>query len=209
MVLENALLGVLLISVSTSFLISVIYKIFMDQEELKNLKKKMKELQEKSKEAREKGQEDEAMEHTQEIMSQQSKMFKMQMKPMAVTFIVIIPIFWLVLPGLYPSATVDVNGPTNLEYMDIEREVELIEKEPLEVKVNGKVLREGDVFEINDYKIRLEEYVERDEKLEFLRVSVELPLSLPFFGSSLGWLGWYIIVSLGFSQLFRKLLGAR
>ena len=35
---------------------------------------------------------------------------------------------------------------------------------------------------------------------------VELPFSLPFLGSKLGWLGWYLLLSLTFTLIFRKFL---
>ncbi len=34
-----------------------------------------------------------------------------------------------------------------------------------------------------------------------------LPFSLPFFGNDFGWLMWYFVVSIPFTQLFRKMLG--
>ncbi|HLC50976.1 MAG TPA: EMC3/TMCO1 family protein [archaeon] len=36
---------------------------------------------------------------------------------------------------------------------------------------------------------------------------VQLPFSLPLIGSTVGWLVWYIIVSIPLSLLFRKILG--
>ncbi|MFH1228973.1 MAG: EMC3/TMCO1 family protein [Candidatus Aenigmatarchaeota archaeon] len=36
---------------------------------------------------------------------------------------------------------------------------------------------------------------------------VSLPLSLPYFGDSFGWLMWYFIVSIPFGYGFRKILG--
>jgi uncharacterized membrane protein (DUF106 family) len=36
---------------------------------------------------------------------------------------------------------------------------------------------------------------------------INLPFTLPIFGNSLGWLGWYILCSFFFSQTFRKILG--
>ncbi|MBI4016039.1 MAG: TMCO1/EMC3 family protein [Candidatus Aenigmarchaeota archaeon] len=38
---------------------------------------------------------------------------------------------------------------------------------------------------------------------------VKLPFELPFIGNYLGWLKWYVLVSIPFSQLFRKLLGVQ
>ncbi len=36
---------------------------------------------------------------------------------------------------------------------------------------------------------------------------IDLPFSLPLIGSTVGWLVWYIVVSIPLSLLFRKLLG--
>jgi uncharacterized membrane protein (DUF106 family) len=35
---------------------------------------------------------------------------------------------------------------------------------------------------------------------------IDLPFSLPYFGDTLGWLGWYFLCSFFFSQTFRKVL---
>ncbi|MFP4116639.1 MAG: DUF2208 family protein [Candidatus Aenigmatarchaeota archaeon] len=209
MVFENAVTGVFLISVAISFVISLLYKVLMDQEELKEIKEKMNELQEKSKEAREEGNEEEAMEYTQKTMKHSKKQMKMQFKPMMATFIIIIPIFWFVMPGLYPSATVNLAETNTLEYGGLEKTVTLENEDPLEVTVDGETLQENGVVRINDHRLKLTEYRAGQEQLEFSRVAVQLPVSLPFWGSALGWLGWYILISLGVSQVFRKLMGAR
>jgi len=36
---------------------------------------------------------------------------------------------------------------------------------------------------------------------------VNLPFSLPYFGSDFGWLAWYIIISVPLNSIFRRLLG--
>jgi uncharacterized membrane protein (DUF106 family) len=38
---------------------------------------------------------------------------------------------------------------------------------------------------------------------EAVELIIDLPFTLPFFGDSLGWLGWYILCSFFFSQTFR------
>ena len=35
---------------------------------------------------------------------------------------------------------------------------------------------------------------------------IDLPFTLPYFGDSLGWLGWYLLCSFFFSQTLRKVL---
>ena len=41
----------------------------------------------------------------------------------------------------------------------------------------------------------------------FVGQIVLLPFDLPYFGADFGWLMWYILVSIPFSQIFRKILG--
>lgn len=41
----------------------------------------------------------------------------------------------------------------------------------------------------------------------FFGTQIVLPLSLPFIGNDLGWLMWYIVLSIPMSMIFRKLLG--
>jgi uncharacterized membrane protein (DUF106 family) len=42
---------------------------------------------------------------------------------------------------------------------------------------------------------------------QFTGPIVRLPADVPYFGADLGWLMWYIIVSIPASQILRKLLG--
>ena len=41
----------------------------------------------------------------------------------------------------------------------------------------------------------------------FPGVIVNLPFTLPYFGSDFGWLAWYFVLSLPLNSLFRKILG--
>lgn len=208
MIFENALYGVFLIAAGVSVLISLLYKAFMDQEELKKVKEKMNELKERSEEAREEGNEEEASKHMQEMMKHSSKQMKMQLKPMAVTFLVIIPLFWFVFPGLYPNATVNLNQTNKLAYKGIEESIALQNSDPLKISVGTKVYERGDFFEIKNYRFYVENYNQDKKTIKFERVAAKLPFSLPFVGNSLGWLGWYILGAIGLGQVFRKLLGA-
>jgi uncharacterized membrane protein (DUF106 family) len=41
----------------------------------------------------------------------------------------------------------------------------------------------------------------------FPGVVVNLPFSLPYFGSDLGWLAWYVIITFPLNFIFRRILG--
>ncbi|MFP4115871.1 MAG: DUF2208 family protein [Candidatus Aenigmatarchaeota archaeon] len=207
MVLENALYGVFIIAVGVSFLTSLFYKILMDQKDVKKIKEKMSELQEKSKEAREEGNEEKAMEYQQEVMSHTTEQMKMQFKPMIATFIVIIPIFTFLFPSLYPAATVNLDETDTLTYEGTNWTVSLNSEDPLEINIDGETYSEDEIIQIDGHEFKVDSYEEG--KLKMSRVAAKLPLSLPYVGSTLGWLGWYILVTLGFSQILRKLMGAR
>jgi uncharacterized membrane protein (DUF106 family) len=121
------------------FITSVIYKVLINKEEARNIKEEQKEKQERMKELQ-KTNPEEANKVMNEMLKLSNKQFKLMMKPMIVSFILII-IILPILPSLFPGAVVN------------------------------------------------------------------LPFTLPYFGSDFGWLMWYMIVSIPLNSIFRKLLG--
>ncbi|KXB06647.1 hypothetical protein AKJ51_03220 [candidate division MSBL1 archaeon SCGC-AAA382A20] len=205
MIFGNALYGVFTIAAGISILISLLFKLLMDQEEMQKVKDKMEELQDKSKEADD---QEEAMKHQQEAMKHMSKQMKMQIKPMAVIFIIVIPLFWFVFPNLYPNAHVKLNETGTLNYKGLEKSVSLESQDPLKISIGDQTYGRKDFLKLNSYRFHVENYNEKKGSLKLERVAAKLPFSLPFVGNSLGWLGWYILGAIGLGQVFRKLLGA-
>jgi uncharacterized membrane protein (DUF106 family) len=129
----------LLLASAIIFLTSVIYKVLINKEEARKIKEEQKEKQEKMKELQ-KTNPEEANRVMNEMLKLSNRQFKLMMKPMLVSFILII-IILPILPSLFPGAVVN------------------------------------------------------------------LPFTLPYFGSDFGWLAWYMIVSVPMNSIFRKMLG--
>jgi uncharacterized membrane protein (DUF106 family) len=91
---NNPVLGIFLLSSVISLLITLVYKYTIDQEQMKELKKRQKDTQAKIKEHKNNPQK--AMELNKELMSQTGEMMKHQFKPMLFTFLPIIILFrWM------------------------------------------------------------------------------------------------------------------
>jgi uncharacterized membrane protein (DUF106 family) len=129
----------ILIAAVIVFITSLIYRFLMNQKEAREIKIQQKEKQEKMKELQ-KTNPQEANRVMNEILKLSNKQFKIMMKPMIVSFIIVIMVLPF-LPEVFPGAVVN------------------------------------------------------------------LPFTLPFFGSDFGWLMWYIIVSVPLNSIFRKILG--
>jgi len=134
-----AFLELLLISSGLSLFISLIYKLLLNQEALREIKTKVKEKQEKMKEAQ-KTNPKEAEQLMNEVLILNNKQLRTTMKPMFASSIIILLVF----------GTLRESFPGNI---------------------------------------------------------VNLPIALPFWGATLGWLGWYILISIPLNQLFRTILG--
>ena len=143
MMLTNPMVLVFLLSIGLSFVIALIYKIFIDQEKVTEIKKRMNELNKKMKKAREENNQKEITKYSNELMKISGEQMRMQFKPMIITFIIIIPIFTWVGPTFFGSESI-----------------------------------------------------------------VKLPFTI-FGHDTLTWIWWYILVSLPFGFVFRKILGVR
>ena len=103
MMLTDPAILVFIMSTFLAFVISLIYKIFGNQEKMKEMKERMNELNKKIKNAREQNNQNEMNKYNKELLKMSSEQMKMQFKPMIVTFIIIIPIFTWICPNLFGS----------------------------------------------------------------------------------------------------------
>lgn len=130
----------ILVSALIIFVITLVYRFLINQNEVKELKSKLKEKQEKTKELQ-KSNPEEAKRAMAEMLKLSNKQLRMSMKPMMVSLIIFIVIVLPILPNLFPD------------------------------------------------------------------VVVYLPFSLPYIGNDLGWLAWYVIVSVPLNSVFRRIIG--
>ena len=129
---------VLLISVAASFVSVLIYKYVGDQKAVKNVKAEMAALNARIKKAQKAGNTAEVSKLSGQLMKISGKQFQYNMKPMMVSMVMFIALFWFF--GQYYSDLI-----------------------------------------------------------------VPLPITIPFVGNELTWFGWYFIIVMPSSFLFRKL----
>jgi len=196
-IIEESLLVAVIVFVTT-----LIYRFLMNQNELKQLKENLKEKQGKMKELQ-KTNPEEAKKIMSETLNLSNKQFKMTMKPMMVSLI----IFFIALPILG-----EAYGDKNV-VLDSNKGNLTLDGKNYSLELNdGKITLDNieckipcDEQMIGDYKWNI--YTENNNTVKFSRIVALLPFSLPYFDNDLGWLAWYIIISLVLSFVFRKILG--
>ena len=96
----------LLLAAVIVFITTIIYRFLMNQDEAREIKNQQKEKQEKMKELQ-KTNPTEANKVMNEVLRLSNKQFKIMMKPMIVSFLLVIIILPL-LPGLFPGVVVSL-----------------------------------------------------------------------------------------------------
>ncbi len=197
---------------SISFIIAIIntlfYRLFVDVDELKKIREKMKELQEKSKKIEKTSKEAEKI--TVEMLELTHKQMKMSFKPMiASLFLVGLFLPWIAHISVEKIDLSSGSRSITLKYFTthpISLTLKPIENGKFLVltKKTSKVVENGEIFCLGENFYKLKQI--NENTLELSNV-VRLPFSLPFVGNSLGWLGWYILSSLIFIYLLRKVFG--
>jgi len=192
-------------------IINLCYKFLVNQEEAKKIKERVKEINEEMK----KYQKENNMEKVKELMNQSmaesSKLTKMSMKPMLISLLIVI----IFLPGLnniYVKAT-PLNNNTGNVTIDGELFTVQINSNEMNISsVNGSfnceinkkcVLNHNNGIWYINY--RSPGFMSQ-ERVEFERVVLFLPYNFPWIENDLGWLGYYIFVSIPLTIIIRKLL---
>ena len=205
-------------------LFSLFYYIFLDKEKADRIKEKLNEKQEKMKEAREDDSDEDPGEYMQEMLELNQKFMLTNFKPMIATIFFVALIFpWLSATyaptiGLTPDDPQNTTLNGELNFANQQTPINIQQQDnTTTITVDGEEFSEGD--QINQYGInwRIGEVQQNPGGLtstttepytvQFAAEFIQLPISLPFAGTALNWLGFYIILSLPLSITFRKLLG--
>ncbi|MEM4755975.1 MAG: EMC3/TMCO1 family protein [Candidatus Woesearchaeota archaeon] len=212
-----------------SLLLTIVYKYTTDQEQIKAMKAEMKELQKQMRQTKDT---DEIMKKQKRVLEINMKLLGMTLKPTLITMIPILFVFaWISVHYAYvpPAPGVPFNVTlqgvrSNASFKAMEG-ITLVSQGSLQGSVMDFVLKAENagsyllVFNVDgkDYsrKVTVSErygnYEPTEKKFDDLTIKVGMePLkpygSLSLFGWRPGWLGTYIIFSLVFSILLRKLL---
>lgn len=208
-------------SVCLAGLFSVIYWYMLDIERAEEVKEKISEYQDKMKEARENDETEKASEHMQKTMKLNQRLMKLNMQPMIGTMIFVALLFpWLgatFAPTVELTQTDDNTFEGNFTYAQ--------QNVPLTVtnqSGNVTVTTDGQTAEVGERIqafgtgwdiMRFKEHtggIFSGPKGYILKLNakfVDLPFSAPLVGDELNWLGFYIIIAMPLTYIFRKLLG--
>lgn len=227
----SPLFGMIFVTVIMTVITTLIYKYATDQKALKIHREEMKKIQKKMKESRDDPKK--AMKLQKEMWSKSKGSFKQSLKPMLITFIPVILFFsWLgatlvfapLLPGAVVNTTMSFHDASGFASLDVPEGVELLsdsEQEILDNKAtwNFKAI-EGDyifnyVYENSSISknVLVTESQGYEEPLTVFETGNIKSLSvehkelkiLDLFGWEIGWFGTYIIFTLIFSFVFRKM----
>ncbi|HDI02790.1 MAG TPA: DUF106 domain-containing protein [Candidatus Aenigmarchaeota archaeon] len=205
----NPTIGVLTISCVTTFVLSLLYKVTTDQEKIRKLNEELKELNKKFKEAQKNNNQKELLKLQGKLLEVNNEKMRISMKTTLISFAVIIPIFMYVLPTLYGDVSVELNEDLSgvVKYGSYEANVKLLQENPVLMEIGDKKVGEKDVVLLGKDRFVFKAYDKNKKTLLLKRVVVTLPVPLPIWGYHIGWLGWYILVSIPMSVTFRKILG--
>lgn len=232
----SPLLALIVLAFLISLLITLVYKYFTNQDEMKRLKDQQKDFQTKMKELRSKP--EEMMKVQKEAMKINFEYMKHSFKPTLITMIPIIIIFsWmgahLAYEPIYPGETYSITamfkegaiGETELipdegtELLsEVKQEINSAATWNLKSTAGEHILsvKAGKEKQVKDVLITTKmEYAEpfaEFQHSDIQRITIDYNKLKPFgskfslFGWYPGWLAVYIIFSIGFSLGMRKLL---
>ncbi|MBI4014880.1 MAG: DUF106 domain-containing protein [Candidatus Aenigmarchaeota archaeon] len=199
-------LDIFVFSMFIAIVLSLLQKLLVNQEDAKRVKERMKALNEEMKSKRDTGEHAKIMES---YMKENSTLMSMTMKPSLVSLALFLLVF---IPALsYPygdHAALLENGQGNVSLgagyavayaagkasfggMDCEL--------PCEKDIDGVL------WEIRHETSGLP-FTAQEEKIVFSRIIARLPFDLPLAGSSVSWVGWYILSLLMWLSILRKAL---
>ena len=196
---------IFVVAFSLLLLTNVLSKFLINQNDIKAKKDRIAELNKEMKDK--KNDVDATKKLMGEILRENNSIFKMTMKPLLVSFIFVI-IALPVIHGIYNDKfiTPDV------------KEVEIgnvFGSQKYAVQMNGDQITVGDTIceipcdakQINCAVFNIKkETQEGVEKIKLERVMLLLPFSLPYFGTDLGWLAAYIIISVPIMMIQKRFL---
>lgn len=218
---QGPYISLAVISATLAGIISLLYWLILDKEERDRIKEKLDKQQEKMKKAQ-KDDDKDASEYMKKSFELNRKFMIVNFKPSIATMVLVALIFpWL---GSTYSPAIDMqqtgNGTFqgNLTYAQQQTPIAVDNTTAnITVTVDGEQYAIGDKFSEHgiDWRIKNFRYHEggftstEGYKLKTSAEFVPLPIGIPFAGDELNWLGFYIVVLMPLSILFRKLLGVQ
>lgn len=227
----DSLLAIIIISFILAVIITLIYKWVTDQKLMKGLKDEIKSLQKEMKANKDNA--SKMLEIQKKAMDKNMQYMMQSLKPTLVTFIPIILIFaWMNSHMAFFPITPDTEFTTTLEFdPKIIGEATLKNNDLIFITNNTQKISDGKASwtlkgkegnYVLEYKYKEKSYFQdltitntkdyretmvntAEKELKVLRINNEAIKPLNLFGWRIGWLGTYIIFSILFSILTRKM----
>ena len=205
-------------SAALAALFAVIYWFLLDVERADEIKDKLNKYQDKMKEARENDNDDEASKHLKKTLQLNQKFMMLNIKPMLAT-IVFVGLFFPWLGNTY-APNVDMNQTDNstftgqLQYAGNTQELKVSNRSSVLVESGNSTAGIKEDIEVLDVRWQVAGFQrlqdeDSDAQLKLNAEFVPLPVNLPFVGNALNWLGFYFILIMPLTYVFRKLLGVQ
>ena len=205
-------------SAALAALFAVIYWFLLDVERADEIKDNLNKYQDKMKEARENDNDDEASKHLKKTLQLNQKFMMLNIKPMLAT-IVFVGLFFPWLGNTY-APNVDMNQTNNstftgqLQYAGNTQELKVSNESSVLVESGNSTAGIKEDIEVLDVRWQVAGFQSlqgenSDARLKLNAEFVPLPVSLPFVGNALNWLGFYFILIMPLTYVFRKLLGVQ
>lgn len=202
-------------------LFSLIYWYMLDIERAEEVKEKISTYQDKMKEARNNDKTDKASEHMQKTMELNQRLMKLNLKPMIGTMIFVGLLFpWLgatFAPAVELTQTGENTFKGNLTYAQRDVPLTVInESGNVTVETGDQTSKIGESITAHGVRWDVKNFKEHnggifaEAKGHILKANarfVDLPVSIPLAGDALNWLGFYIIIAMPLTYIFRKMLG--
>lgn len=188
-------LSVLIFSVIILVIVNIFYKILINQNDAKQLKQRTKDISKEMKIAQKAGDKDKSKKLMSQLLQENNKMMRMTLKPMIVSLIVVV----ILLPSLatfYGDKIVQPGGNVTLSGT------------PYQIQKDGSMVTVGSVSCSTPCTTRIGQHsykiTQQDNGIKIAQIVAVLPITIPFFGNSFGWLGWYILCSVPLVIVIRK-----
>jgi len=206
-------------SAALAALFAIIYWIFLDVERADEIKEKLNDYQEKMKQARENDKHDKASEHMKKTLQLNQKFMMLNLKPMLATVVFVGLFFpWLgntYAPNIQLNETENSTFSGQLEYAGQSQEVRvlnvssgvMVQSGESEVAVRDTLNMLGVSWQVVSFHSIQEEPF--DARLKLNAEFLPLPISLPYVGDALNWLGFYFVLIMPLTYAFRKALGVQ
>lgn len=200
---------------------SLLYWLILDKERRDEIKEKLDKQQKKMKKAQ-KADDKDASEYMKKSFELNRKFMMINFKPSIATMVLVALIFpWLgatYSPAINLQETGNNTFQGNFTYAQQQTPLTVNNAtENVTIQIEDQQYAVGDVYKAHGIDWRIADFYYKEGgftttegyKLKMSAEFIQLPFSIPFAGDEFNWLGFYIIILMPLSILFRKLLGVQ